>query len=80
MSPIDVHAFNHNFTVDKGVKPVWQFDRHPHPKRHENFVFFVKPKLSDSVDIILGNVARQELGIQLCAPRTALVAQAYHGG
>ena len=77
---IEVEAFEHTFKVNKGVKPKWQFEKRPHPKRHEDFVFFVKPKISDGIDIILGIVALLELGITLCAPKMAFIAHAYHGG
>ena len=77
---ITVDAFDHTFRVNKGVKPKWQLEKRPHPKRHEDFVFFVRPKISGNIDLVLGRVALLELGITLCASKTALIAHAYHGG
>ena len=84
MSPLKIDAFDHSFTANQGVKPTWQFEKPPlnflHPKRQEDFAFFVAPKLPGNIEIMLGNVVRRELGITLCASRKALIAHAYHGG
>ena len=76
----NVTAFDHTFTVNERVQPKWQFKKYPRPNPHEDFEFFVVPRIPDNIDIVLGNVARLTLGITLSASSNALVAHAYCGG
>ena len=77
MKPIKLTSFGHTFTVSEYVQPRWQFKLGRH--RQENFRFLVNTQLFDNIDMIVGNVAMHELGIEL-VPRKALTAHEHCGG
>ena len=62
--------------VSERVQPSWQFDIGS--RRHHQFPFFVVPELPGDIDMLLGNIPRQELGISLSSG--ALVVHEKRGG
>ena len=68
---------NHVFSVSERVQPKWQF--HIGSWRHQEFPFFVVSEIPGNRDMVLGNIARIELGIEFRVSG-ALVAQEDHQG
>lgn len=78
ITPTILTAFDGNrFTVSESVQPIWQF--HKGSWRHQEFSFFVISEIPGDRDMLLGNIARKELKIELRIPGT-LTAQEDYGG
>ena len=69
---------NHVFSVSERVQPKWQF--HISSWWHQEFPFFVVSEIPGNRDMVVGNVARIELGMEGFWASGALVAQEEHQG
>ena len=64
IAPITLTPFNNQpFIVSERVQPIWRF--HKGSWRHQEFAFFVLSEIPGDRDMVLGNIARKELGIDL---------------
>ena len=71
--PVRYVSFGHSFQSSERVRPVWQLKTGS--RRHQQFPFSVVPTdISSEIDMVLGKIAMQELGLTLQGPRNALVA------
>ena len=70
--PITFSPFGDTFEVSESVQPKWQF--RGRSKVHDDFRFWVVPKISGDTKMLLGNIAKDQLGIHLRAYENALVA------
>lgn len=63
----------HHCKVSELVQPTWKFCEGS--LRHQEFRFFVVPEIASGIDMVLGKIAMEELGIHLCNHGNALIAQ-----
>lgn len=64
ITPTTIVTLNeHNFTVSERVQPMWQFQKGSW--RHQEFPFWVLAEIPGDRDMVLGNIARKELKIEL---------------
>ena len=69
---------NHVFSVSERVQPKWQFHIGSCP--HQEYSFYVVSEIPGDRDMVLGNIARIELGMEGFWASGALVAQDDHQG
>ena len=65
------------FTVSERVQPMWRF--HIGSLRHQEYSFFVVPNIPGNRDMVLGNIARIDLGIEFHAPGVLVAHEDYEG-
>lgn len=66
------------YIVNKRVRPILQFEIGS--VQHNEFGFWVTPNLPGDIRLVLGNIARKELGIELWAGGSLLIAhEAFEG-
>ena len=75
--PIILTSFGHTFTVSEYVQPRWKFKKGEYLQ--EDFRFLVYTELVKDIDMIVGNIAMRELGINLVSTK-ALTAHEHCGG
>ena len=61
--PASLTPIGPRFEVNELVRPTWQF--HGDTRRHQNYDFFVLTDIPGDRDMLLGDIARGELGIKL---------------
>ena len=76
--PVSLRPLGPRFEVSELVRPTWQF--HGDSSRYQDYEFFVIPDIPGPRDMLLGDIARRELGIVLQQSRLALpVHEDYEG-
>ena len=76
--PARLTPFGPQFVVSELARPTWQF--HGDSRRYQDFDFFVITDIPGNRDMLLGNLARMELGIKLQQSGLALpVHEDYEG-
>ena len=76
--PASLTPLGPRFVVSELVRPTWQF--HGDSRRHQDYDFFVLPDIPGDRDMLLGDIARGELGIKLQQSGLALpVHEDYEG-
>ena len=76
--PASLTPLGPRFEVSELVRPTWQFEGDS--RRHQDYDFFVLPDIPGSRDMLLGEIARGELGIKLQQSGLALpVHEDYEG-
>ena len=76
--PVRLTPFGPPFEVSEAVRPTWQF--YGDPKLHQDYDFLVVPEIPGDRDMLLGNIARGELGITLQRSWPALPVHEDHEG
>ena len=75
--PKSFDLFHGTFETSQLVLPTWKFRKGL--KKHMDFPFYVIPKIPDDISMVLGNIARLDLGIGL-GSRKALIGHAAREG
>lgn len=75
--PTTIAFAGQNFIVSERVQPKWQF--HKGSWRHQEFSFLVISDIPDDRDMLLGNIARKELKIELRISGPLVALEDYGG-
>ncbi len=62
----------HKVEVSECVQPMWKFSTSS--RRHQEYPFHVVPEIPSGIDMVLGNIAREDMGIELRDNGSALIA------
>ena len=68
--PVSLRPLGPRFEVSELVRPTWQF--HGDLRRYQDYEFFVIPDIPGPRDMLLGDIARRDLGIKLLQSGLAL--------